>query len=131
VSPRNRNEERWRSGILMELNAVSENLNLPKSHRLRASYRKLFQHVKVRKGQHNWIAHQYGLVDSRLDWMKIWYTINTSLETRLLPELTRVIEQEDSTLLNNKAQHSNHDSENIVESQTSSFLTSEDDTPNE
>jgi hypothetical protein len=132
--PRNRAEERWRLVILMELNSVSENLNPSKSCRLRTSHRKLFEHVETFKRQRNWITHQHGLVGSRLDWMKVWHTVNTGLENRLLPELTRVIEKENSMRFNSKARHSKHDSEDTIKTQTgeqSSSLTSEDNSLNE
>ena len=75
----------------MELNAVSENLNISKSCGLRIQHKKLFEYAKGLKGQ---IAHQYGLPKSRLDWNEVWHTVNSRLENTLLPELTNVIKQE-------------------------------------
>lgn len=73
---------------------VSENLNLSRSCQLREEYKALFEYAAVLKKQRNLIVHQYEVQHARLNWKKVWTTINSNLEDALLPELNNVIEKE-------------------------------------
>ena len=57
----------------MDLNAMSENMNLSKSSRLRAEHKTLFDIVDRVKKQRNMISHKYGLYGVKLDWDGVWH----------------------------------------------------------
>ena len=72
VSPQNLTEQRWRAKVILDLTAISENLNISKPLFLRSKYKTLFSTVSELKKQRNWIIHQYGLPQSQLNWKEMW-----------------------------------------------------------
>ena len=122
MSPQNREQQRWRLAIAMELNAVCQNLRVSQSCYFREKHRILFKHAYILKTQRNRIIHQYGLPDSRLNWKAVWQTVNFDLEHVLLPELIQIIDQEsarESLELEEELQDTKNDRSNNTNFQTS------------
>lgn len=84
------------AGFVMELCAISENLEIKRNSPLRTRYPDLFTSAASLKGQRNILAHQYGLPAARIDWGLVWETLNSKLESDILVQLEEAIQQEEA-----------------------------------
>lgn len=81
----------------MDLNVISENLDLKNDDPLRKKYKELFKQAKGLHGQCTILDHKYEVagIAIEIDWKEVWKSLNDRLPNEVAPLLEDAIERED------------------------------------
>ncbi|KAK3179994.1 hypothetical protein K4F52_008648 [Lecanicillium sp. MT-2017a] len=94
----NKFTEELRQSYMIDMNTISENLDLKQSDALRQTYKELFKEARGLHGQCTILDHKYEVagVALEIDWSEVWKTLTYRLPEQLEPQLLNAIETEKS-----------------------------------
>lgn len=87
-----------RQSYMVDMNTISENLDLKQSDPLRQKYKDLFSDARGLHGQCTILDHKYEVagVAIKVDWAEIWKTLAQRLPEDMCTKLENAIEKENA-----------------------------------
>ncbi|TWU70356.1 hypothetical protein ED733_000035 [Metarhizium rileyi] len=98
VNPPNDLMLQLRQSYMVDINTISENLDLKQNDPLRKTYKDLFSEARGLHGQCTILDHKYEVagVAIKIDWAEVWQTLVHRLPNNICTKLQNAIEKEDS-----------------------------------